>query len=161
MKKFRVGHLLFFLMAAFLVFTAIPAVAEEKAADNMELVREKVRADKKLLVAENMQLTETEAKAFWPVYEAYQKDLGKLLERMAEVIKGYRVNYLSMSNEKAGELLDEYLGIQGEEAALMQACLLKLRKILPEKKVLLYFQIENKISAVVNFELARNIPLVQ
>ena len=52
------------------------AFAQDKSADNMAIVLEKVRADKKLLVAANMELTEQEAAAFWPVYEAYQKDLG-------------------------------------------------------------------------------------
>ena len=161
MKKFQVPALLISLIIAALTFSFIPAMAQNKAADNMEIVLEKVRADKKLLVAENMQLTETEAKSFWPIYEAYQKDLGTLLERMAKVIEGYRANFLNMSDENAGKLLDEYLAIQNDDTRLMQSCLSKLREILPEKKVMRYFQIENKISAAVNFELARNIPLVQ
>ena len=161
MKKFQVPAILISLIIAALTFSFIPAMAQNKAADNMEIVLEKVRADKKLLVAENMQLTETEAKSFWPIYEAYQKDLGTLLERMAKVIEGYRANFLNMSDENAGKLLDEYLAIQNDDTRLMQSCLSKLREILPEKKVMRYFQIENKISAAVNFELARNIPLVQ
>ena len=51
------------------------AFSQEKASDNMQIVIEKVRADKKLLVAENMQLTEAEGKAFWPVYDQYQNEL--------------------------------------------------------------------------------------
>ena len=46
------------------------ALAQEKPADTMQLVREKVAADKKLFIAANMGLTESEAKAFWPVYES-------------------------------------------------------------------------------------------
>ena len=53
---------------------AMPAASQEKASDNMQIVIEKIRADKKLFVAENMQLTEAEAKAFWPVYKQYQDD---------------------------------------------------------------------------------------
>ena len=54
---------------------AVPAFAQDKPADTMQIVREKVRADKKLLVAQNMGLTEAEAKDFWPVYEGYQQEL--------------------------------------------------------------------------------------
>jgi hypothetical protein len=127
----------------------------------MEIVLEKVKADKKLLVAESMQLTEAEAKAFWPVYGEYQKGLVTLMERMGKVIDEYRSNFNSMSDESARKLLDDYLAIEKDDAMLMESFLQKLRKILPEKKVLCYFQIENKIKAVVDFELARNIPLVQ
>ena len=63
------------LMVAALVGLVIPAVAQDKAADNMQILREKIKADKKLVVAGNMELTESEAKGFWPVYEEYQKEL--------------------------------------------------------------------------------------
>jgi hypothetical protein len=135
-------------------------MASDKPADNMEIVLEKVKADKKLLVAESMQLTEAEAKAFWPVYQEYQKGLVTLMERMAKVIDDYRNNFNNMSDESARKLLDDYLAIEKDDAILTETFLAKLRKILPEKKVLRYFQIENKIKAVFDFELARNIPLV-
>ncbi|MGZ6275097.1 MAG: hypothetical protein ACXWMI_03175, partial [Syntrophales bacterium] len=51
----------------------VPVCAQDKPADTNQLVREKLQADKKLFIAENMQLSEAEAKAFWPVYESYQK----------------------------------------------------------------------------------------
>jgi hypothetical protein len=54
---------------------SLPALGQDKPADNMQILREKIKADKKLLVASNMELTESEAKNFWPIYEDYQKDL--------------------------------------------------------------------------------------
>jgi len=66
-------------LTAIMAFVSIPAFTQDKPADNMELVREKLRADKKLLVAEGMKLTETEARAFWPVYDSYQKELANCL----------------------------------------------------------------------------------
>ena len=62
------------------------AMAQDKAADNMDLVKEKVRTDKKLFIATNMELTESEAKAFWPVYEANQAELDKLRDREIKLI---------------------------------------------------------------------------
>jgi len=69
-----------FTIALTIIFIGLisSAQAQDKSADNMEIVKEKIRTDKKLLVATNMQLTESEANAFWPVYEAYQVELGKL-----------------------------------------------------------------------------------
>ncbi|HME45735.1 MAG TPA: hypothetical protein VKF36_21770 [Syntrophorhabdales bacterium] len=148
-------------LALVLSLSGLPALAQEKPADNMQLVWEKIRADKKLFVSENMGLTESEAKAFWPVYDSYQKDWMKLNDRAIAVIKDYADNYNSMTNDKAKKLIDEYVGIQADQQKMRESYLPKFRKVLPEIKVARYYQLENKISAVVNYELARNIPLVK
>ena len=140
---------------------AITVAAQDKPADNMQIVLEKTRADKKLLVAENMQLTEGEAKAFWPVYEQYQDELFLLRARTAKLIKDYGEGYEKMTSDTAKKLLDELMIIEGLGPKLRQAYLPKFRKTLPEVKVVRYYQIENKIYAVLLYELARNIPLVK
>ena len=88
-------------LTIFLAGVTMPALAEDKPADNMQLVQEKIKADKKLFVAENMQLTEKEAKAFWPVYDSYQKDLGKLNDRLIKLIDEYAKNYETMTDQTA------------------------------------------------------------
>jgi hypothetical protein len=148
-------------LALVLSLSGLPALAQEKPADNMQLVWEKIRADKKLFVSENMGLTESEAKAFWPVYDSYQKDWMKLNDRAIAVIKDYADNYNSMTNDKAKKLIDEYVGIQADQQKMKESYLPRFRKVLPDIKVARYYQLENKISAVVNYELARNIPLVK
>jgi len=75
------GSIRRFVLAVSLGFvTLVPciALAGDEPASTMEIVREKLRADKKLLVAQAMELTQSEADKFWPVYESYQKDLIKL-----------------------------------------------------------------------------------
>jgi uncharacterized membrane-anchored protein YhcB (DUF1043 family) len=139
----------------------IPAISQEKPSDNMQIVLEKIRADKKLLVAENMQLTEAEAKAFWPVYDQYQDELFLLRARTAKLIKDYADAYEKMTNDKAKKLLDEYMMIETLGPKLRQTYLPKFRKVLPEVKVVRYYQIENKIQAALIYELAANIPLVK
>ncbi len=139
----------------------IPAISQEKPSDNMQIVREKIRADKKLLVAENMQLTEAEAKAFWPVYDQYQDELFLLRARTAKLIKDFADAYEKMSNETAKKLMDEFITIENLGPKLRQAYLPKFRKVLPEVKVVRYYQIENKIQAALYYELAANIPLMK
>jgi hypothetical protein len=138
----------------------VPSMAQEKPADNMQLVREKIKTDKKLFIAQNVNLTESEAKVFWPVYEDYQKELGKLLDKTAKLIDNYAANYQTMTEKAAKELIDGYLAIETERVTLMKSFLPKFRKVLPEKKVARYYQLENKINAVVKYELAKLIPLV-
>ena len=136
------------------------AQAQDKSADSMEIVKEKIRSDKKLLVATNMQLTESEANAFWPVYEAYQAELAKLRDREVMLIEKFAANYETMSDDAAKNLLEDSLSIDSDHQKLRQSYLAKFRGVLPDTKVARYYQLESKIDAVMEYELARRIPLV-
>jgi hypothetical protein len=160
MKSKKRGMFIMILLTA-ITIVVVPALAQEKPADNMQIVLEKIRADKKLLVAENMQLTEAEAKAFWPVYDQYQDELFLLRSRTAKLIKDYTEAYDKMTNDNAKKLLDELMNIEALGPKLRQAYLPKFRKVLPETKVVRYYQIENKINAALMYELAANIPLLK
>ncbi|MGO9612260.1 MAG: hypothetical protein ACLPX5_04415 [Dissulfurispiraceae bacterium] len=143
------------------VFACSLCLAQDKPADNMGILRAKLQADKKLLIAENMQLTEAEAKSFWPVYEDYQNELFLLQSRSIKLINDFAEAYENMTDHVARTLLDEYMTIEGLRLELCQAYLPKFRKVLPEKKVVRYYQLESKIQALQNYELARKIPLVE
>jgi polyhydroxyalkanoate synthesis regulator phasin len=151
------------LVAAITMWIVSPVFAQDKPADNMQILRDKVKADKKLLVAANMELTESEAKGFWPVYEEYQKELTAINQRMARLIESYAADYRAntLTDEKAKKLTHELVAIGKAEAELQAASVPKLSKVLPPKKVARYLQIENKIRAALKYELAANIPLVQ
>jgi len=139
------------------------AAAQDKPADNMQILRDKIKADKKLLVAANMDLTESEAKSFWPIYEQYQKDLQKINQRIVKVIESYAEDYRnhSLTNEKARKLIDEALAIDKAEADLKSGYAPKLAGVLPARKAVRYLQIENKIRAVVRYDIASGVPLVR
>jgi len=149
------------IVLCILFLCIVPVCAQDKPADTNQLVREKIQADKKLLVAENMQLSEAEAKVFWPVYESYQKDLGKIVERTKKLIEDYAKNYQTMTDETAKKLLNDMIVIENERLKLRKTYLPKFRKVLSEKKVARYYQLENKIHAVVSYELAKIIPLMK
>jgi hypothetical protein len=149
------------IVLCILFLCIVPVCAQDKPADTNQLVREKIQADKKLLIAENMQLTEAEAKAFWPVYESYQKDMGKIVERTKKLIEDYAKNYQTMTDATAKKLVNEMLVIENERLKLRRAYLPKFRKVLSEKKVARYYQLENKIHAVVMYELAKILPLMK
>jgi hypothetical protein len=149
------------LLGVIAALGAMPAASQEKPSDTMQIVIEKIRADKKLFVAENMQLTEAEAKAFWPVYKQYQDELFLLRNRTAKLIQDYADAYANMSDPAAKKLLDESLAIDEVGLKLRQAYLPKFRQVLPEVKVARYFQLENKIQAALYYGLAAEIPLVK
>jgi hypothetical protein len=133
------------------------------ATNKMDILRQKLSADKRLVVADNMNLTDSEAKTFWPIYDAYQQDLYKINLRMAKVINDYALAYNkgAVLNDTAKKLLDESIAIELAEAQLKQSYVPKLGKALPAAKVARYIQIENKIRAIIRYELAGAIPLVE
>ena len=137
--------------------------AQDKPADNMQILRDKLKADKKLLVASNMELTESEAKGFWPIYDEYQKELQNINQRMGKVLECYADDNRrkSLTDDKAKKLIDEAVAIEQAEANIKSTFAPKLSKVLPVKKVVRYLQIENKIRAVVRYDLARGVPLVR
>jgi len=152
-------------MTAFVLATAlvVPAMAQNAATTNMEILRQKIKADKRLVVAQNLNLTDAEGAKFWPVYEAYQKDLQQIDERLATAILAYADAYNKgpVTNEMAKKLLDEYLAIDDAEAKLKSATTPKILAALSAVKAARYVQIENKIRAAVRYELATAIPLVE
>ncbi len=142
---------------------AAQSSGQDKPADNMQILRDKIRADKKLLVATNMELTESEAKNFWPIYEQYQKDLQKINQRIVNMLESYADDFRnkSLSDDKAKKLINEALAIERAETDLKSTYAPKLSKVLPVRKVVRYLQIENKIRAVVKYDIVSGVPLVQ
>jgi len=137
--------------------------ADENMNSNMEILSQKIKADKKLVVAANMELTDAEAKAFWPIYDAYQNDLQQINQRMVTVINDYALAYNkgAVLDGTAKKLLDDSIAIELAEANLKKSYVPKLSKALPSAKVARYIQIENKIRAIIRYELADAIPLVK
>lgn len=130
-------------------------------AANMEILREKIHADKKLVVAANMDLTDAEAKAFWPIYDEYQTKLNKINQHLLNLVKEYAQNYQNMSNDMAKKLLKESMAVEKERLVLKETIMPKLLKVLSPVKAARYYQIENKIQAALQYELAGGIPLMK
>jgi hypothetical protein len=149
-------------LMAFAVAFPTPAWTQGKPADNMQILLDKIKADKKLLVAKNMDLTESEAQGFWPVYEQYQLALANFNQRIVKLVESYAAAYRTntLTDDKAKQLIDEFVAIGKGEAAVKDYFVPKLNQVLPPKKVARYFQIENKIRAAIKYELAGEIPLV-
>lgn len=172
MKKY-LSKALFPALFAFAATMSSPALSADVAATtdakasssaaNMEILRQKVKADKKLVVAANMKLTDAESKVFWPVYEAYQKDLELINQRMVKAVNAYAAAYKkdAVLNDAAQKLLDEAIAIEFDEVNLKKTYAARLGKDLPAGKVARYIQIENKVRAIVRYHLADAIPLVE
>ena len=144
------------------VLFAGSAMAQGGSDTNMEILKQKIKADKKLLVAGNMDLSEAEAKQFWPLYDSYQKELEQLNQKLAKTITEYAeaFNKGPVPNDTAKKLMTEVLNVEEQEVKLKRSYAEKVGKVLPATKAARYIQIENKIRAIVKVELAQAIPLV-
>jgi hypothetical protein len=104
---------------------------------------------------------EAEAKAFWPLYEAYQQELHKINDRIAMTIVDYakEFNANTLTDAKAAQLLQQSIAIEEAEIKLKRTFVPKLGKVLPGRKIARYIQIENKVRAIVKYEIAGEVPL--
>ena len=141
---------------------AVPVMAQEMSDSNMQILKEKLKADKKLLVAGNMDLSEADAKKFWPIYDEYQKDLQQVNQKLGQTIKDYAdaFNKGPVPDNTAKKLLNDAFSVEEQEIKLKRTYADKLEKVLPYSKVARYLQIENKIRSLIKMELASQIPLV-
>jgi len=115
------------------------------------------------VITADMHLTEEEGKAFWPLYREYQEALRKLQDRSFKLLAEYareRENE-TFTDQKAKALLDEYMAIEREDLQLKSIYLEKFNRILPAKKVMRYFQLENKIAAAINYQATQMVPLAK
>lgn len=150
-----------FALAVLLAVAAVPRAEAQNARDTLEVLRSEVLADRKAVVAEAMGLTETESAAFWPVYDEYQTAVNSMRKRRMDIILDYAGAYPNVTDEKAGELLASHLALKKDWAEVEAKFVDKFKKVLPAKKVARYYQIENKIDAIINYELAAQIPMVR
>ena len=140
-----------------------PAFALDPSPKSMETLREEAKADKKALTAENLKLTDAESKAFWPLYESFQKDISKINERRSNLVKDYAKDYRerSLTDQKAKQIISTYLAIEEDLLKLTKSYLEKLSGVIPDKKLMTYWQMENKIQSIIRFDCAINIPLAE
>lgn len=138
--------------------TATGAEADPVAA--LQALNADVAPKKREFVQQQLALTEAEAKAFWPVYDAHQAALGKLNERRLANIEAYaKVWNADATDEKAmAAVATEALDIEKDEAALMEQTYGKLKRAVPVVKAVRYLQLESKLRALVRVELAARIP---
>jgi len=134
-----------------------------KVTEGLNLTLEIIQIKRKAIVALNMELTDYEGKAFWPVYDEYWAEMKKLDDRDVALISDFAKNYVyeSLTNQKATEMLQEWMWIKKHTVKLQEKYAKKFRKVLPEKKVLRYFQIENKLDLIIDSELSAQIPLAR
>ena len=144
-----------------LCLTAAPAWAAGADEANFETLRDTIRANKKALVAASLTLTDAESDAFWPVYDRYEAELATVSDRLVKILETYTQGYKTLTDEQAKKLSEDYLAVEEDRATLRRKYFGDFTKVLPGKKAARFYQIENKMDAVIRYDLAGEIPVVE
>ena len=140
-----------------------PACAQDAAADvtDMQLVRDAVRADKRAFIAALLKLSDAEAKRFWPIYDTYQRNLDATGRRRVVAVQGLMFRDAPMTNLAAKQYATEMLAVDEAEIKARRTMRNRVMRALPAVKAARYMQLEDKIRAVQDYDVAATVPLAR
>ena len=147
--------------ASILILMVCAPLFAQSQTDEIELTRDVIQAERKAIVAANMELSESESKLFWPVYNEYVAALRKINDRNVKLITSFAAAYENLTDSQATAFLNESMDIDMEYVKLKQTWVPKFGKVMSPKMVARFFQTENKLDAIIDYELAAEIPLVR
>ena len=135
-----------------------PAFAQS---GELALSRQVIQTERQALVTSAMELTEEEGKVFWPLYREYREAMAKVGDRSQALIVDYAAKYATLTDVDAQAMVTEMVAIDQEALNVRKDYVKKFGKILPAKRVARFFQIENKMDAIIKAELVQDIPLAR
>jgi len=148
--------------AAFAQQQEQPPSSNPTASDqDIQMLRQDIRSQRKQIIAANLQLTDAEATKFWPVYDAYMQDVIKNSDARFALIKEYAQNYDNMTDAEAKSLVKRWGGVDQAFANTRVQWMPKFEAVLPGKKAALFFQLDRRVAMLIDLQLASMIPLVK
>jgi hypothetical protein len=125
-----------------------------------ELLRRDIRQQKAALITELMQFTESEDKAFWPIYREYEIELSKIYDKRLQTIETYAENYTALADQKADEIVLATLDLESQRTALKKRYYTALKKALSPRVAARAVQIEHQLDLLVDLQIAASLPVI-
>ena len=163
MNVFRAGGLAPFSWLIAAVF-AVPLAAQDtpiSAGGDVEVSRAQIQAERQAIVNRAMELTDSESTKFWALYREYRTKMAEVTDKQVTTIKEYAASFNTMTDAQADHLMSNYMDYQKDKLNLERDYVKKFKKILPTRKVARYFQLEHKLDAIIDYDLAKSIPLLE
>lgn len=132
----------------------------QQANDYMEVTRAALKTEKKAMIAEVMSLTPEESEPFWALYNEFQGKLYTANTKYLNIINEFVENFDKMEADKANDLMKRLFAYDTEIIKLKKTYFKKFQSVLSPQKALMYFQAENKIDILIDFEIAASIPIL-
>ena len=142
-----------------LLLTIMPLAAFAQDADDLK--KQIILDQKKLNIMENVSFSDDEAKSFWPIYGNYQEQLFALDVMRSRVLSYYVTNYKSLTDQQATDIMDNMFELADNRQIVLKKFTLDLEEVLPAKKVFRYLQVEHNIAAIEQYNMAKNLPLLE
>jgi hypothetical protein len=162
MSKLHVSLALSLIVAVNATGVRAEAVSGGRAAESsMDVLLDAVRSNRKAIAAVNLGLTDAEAARFWPVYDRYQKEIRVVGDRWIAVIEDYIASFPGLTDEEAAKLVEDYLTVEADRLQVRRSYVPEFSAVLPGRKLARFYQIENKMDAVIRYDLAARIPVVE
>ena len=149
------------LSALVLAFGLAPMASAQTADDAIHLTRAVIQTERQAIVAANLGLSEAESAVFWPLYREYRSAVEQAIDTRVDMLKRFSESYETLTDDEAMSLLDDHLSYQKQVLKVQTTYAKKMNKVLPGNTVARFFQIENKMDAIINYELASDIPLIK
>jgi hypothetical protein len=158
------------LVLGCICFLTVPASHAQAAASkdtqtvseqDVKLLRQDVRSQKKQLIAANLTLTDAESTKFWPVYDQFSAEMTTIGDQKLALIKEYALNFGSLTDAQAQSLLNRSLALDQAATQLRIKYVPIINKVLPGIKTATFFQMERRISTLIDLQAASQIPLAQ
>jgi len=141
--------------------SAADSTADAITDRQVTLLRRDIRSIKKQLIAANLTLTDSESTKFWPVYEQYSAETERINNTRTAIIKEYSEDYGTLTDDQADNLIRRWLSTDIEQTTLRQRYVPIFRKVLPGKKAATFFQLDRRISTMIDLQLTSQLPLAQ
>lgn len=155
------------LLAIVLLAASSAAVRAESPATispadpTLDALLSAIRSNRKAFVAVNLQLTDEEAGKFWPVYDRYQADINKVGDRFLALVQDYTASFPTLSDDKAMKIVEDYLAIEADRVEVRKTYVKEFAASLPGRKVARLYQLENKMDAVIRYDIASTVPVLE
>jgi hypothetical protein len=140
--------------------TASPDADEDLTSD-LALTRASIQLRRQAIVTAVMDLAPKEAEAFWPLYREYRLEMAKVGDRASKLLVQYTEQYDNLTDEQAKNIMKEWLSVEKAKTGVKSKYVSRFEKILPARKVMRFFQADNKLDAVINAQLAQIVPLAR
>jgi hypothetical protein len=141
--------------------TQAASTTQSSMDQNIQMLRQDIRSKKKQTVAANLQLTDAQATKFWPIYDQYTAELVKINDEKYAILKQYADEWGNMTDEQALSLTNRALAVEQKVADLRIRYVPIFSKVVPGTTVATFFQIERRLQAVIDLQLAAQLPVVQ
>jgi hypothetical protein len=141
--------------------TRTPQDTDEDLTSDLALTRASIQLRRQAIITSVMDLSPAESQTFWPLYREYRIAMAKVGDRVQQLLVDYSGQYDTLTDDQAKKIMQEWLSIEKAKIDVKSKYISRFQKILPARKVMRFFQADNKLDAVLNAQLASVVPLAR